>query len=174
MSKRPGRRLEWEQGQTAVSGRCRDNGNMDTGDGNGNGGPSSGRSACWWRGCRSGANDGLMESDWSNWSTEMWATHRPGYPLSSSVLSRDGAPRRDPCVARRWRALLLLWLLLTPRPTLAAAVAEGTAFDSGGNEGSGFAVMLDIALSVLEPVMELRRALSSGRGIMDRHQCQTL
>ncbi len=35
-----------------------------------------------------------------------------------------------------------------------------------GVKGSGFTVMLDLALSVLEPVMELKRELSSGRGIV--------
>jgi hypothetical protein len=35
-----------------------------------------------------------------------------------------------------------------------------------GVKGSGFTVMLDLALSVLEPVMELKRELSSARGIV--------
>lgn len=36
--------------------------------------------------------------------------------------------------------------------------------------GSGFAVVLDRALSVLEPVMELKRELSSGRGIVTKQR----
>jgi hypothetical protein len=35
-----------------------------------------------------------------------------------------------------------------------------------GVKGKGLTVMLDLALSVLEPVMELKRELSSGRGIV--------
>jgi hypothetical protein len=81
-------------------------------------------------------------------------THRPGLPLSS-VLRRDGAARRDPCGANLdalWAAPLWLWKI-------------GSDGFVGGN-GSGFTVMLDLPLSVLEPVMELKREVSSARGIV--------
>lgn len=45
--------------------------------------------------------------------------------------------------------------------------AKGEEDDAdGGREGSGFTVMLDLALSVLEPVIELKRELASFRGIV--------
>jgi hypothetical protein len=82
-------------------------------------------------------------------------THRPEMPLSS-VLRRDGAVRRDPCGANLdalWVAPFWLWKF----------GSDGVVV--GGN-GSGFTVMLDLPLSVLEPVMELKREVSSARGIV--------
>ena len=86
-------------------------------------------------------------------------THRPEMPLSS-VLRRDGAAvRRDPCGANLdalwWAAPLWLWKF----------GSDGVEAVVGGN-GSGFTVMLDLPLSVLEPVMELKREVSSARGIV--------
>jgi hypothetical protein len=84
-------------------------------------------------------------------------THRPEMPLSS-VLRRDGAVRRDPCGANLdalWAAPLWLWKF----------GSDGVEAVVGGN-GSGFTVMLDLPLSVLEPVMELKREVSSARGIV--------
>lgn len=49
---------------------------------------------------------------------------------------------------------------------LLLVLSEG---DTGGS-GSGFTVMLDRALSVLEPVMELKRELVSFRGIVTTQQ----
>jgi hypothetical protein len=90
------------------------------------------------------------------------ATHRVRLPLSS-VLRRDGAARRDPCGAT------LEVLLAAP----AKLGSDGVV----GVRGSGFTVMLDLPLSVLEPVMELKRELSSGRGIVtackQRPACET-
>lgn len=84
------------------------------------------------------------------------ASHLVGFPPTvalSSTLRRDGAARRDGCGARREEALL-------PAP---AGLEKDAVV---GVKGSGFTVMLDLALSVLEPVMELKRELSSGRGIV--------
>ncbi len=71
----------------------------------------------------------------------------------SSTLRRDGAARRDGCGARREAALF-------PAP---AGLEKDAVV---GVRGSGFTVMLDLVLSVLEPVMELKREVSSGRGIV--------
>jgi hypothetical protein len=81
-------------------------------------------------------------------------THLTRLPLSS-VLRREGAARRDPC------GVDLPLLLLA-----AAAPGRGGRDGVVGVKGSGFAVMLDLPLSVLEPVMELKRELSSARGIV--------
>lgn len=83
-------------------------------------------------------------------------THRNRLPLSS-VLRRDGAPRRDPCEPNREA-------LLDAPPLLFDSV------EAVGVEGSGLTVMLDRALSVLEPVMELKRELSSTRGIVTKQR----
>lgn len=79
------------------------------------------------------------------------------------MLRRDGAARRDPCGANLEA--------LFP----AAAIAAADVFAGGANDGvvgvrgSGFTVMLDLVLSVLDPVMELKRELWSGRGIVAHH-----
>lgn len=78
-------------------------------------------------------------------------THRVGLALSS-ILRRDGGARRDPCGANL-EALL---------PVPFRFGSDGLV----GVTGSGFTVMLDLPLSVLEPVMELKREVSSGRGIV--------
>lgn len=87
-------------------------------------------------------------------------THLRRPPLSS-VLRRDGAARRDPCGANL-EALLFA----------AAPLGSGGRGGVVGVEGSGFTVMLDLALSVLEPVMELKREPSSvdARGIVTKRQ----
>ncbi len=71
----------------------------------------------------------------------------------SSTWRRDGAARRDTCGARREEALF---------PAPAGLEKEAVV----GVKGSGFTVVLDLPLSVLEPVMELKRELSSGRDIV--------
>lgn len=68
-------------------------------------------------------------------------------------MRRDGAARRDACGANLDEALL---------PAPAALGADGVV----GVKGSGFTVTLDLALSVLEPVRELKREVSSARGIV--------
>lgn len=81
-------------------------------------------------------------------------THRPELPLSS-VLRRDGAARRDPCPCGA--NLEALW---------AVPFWEFGSDGVVGVKGSGFTVLLDLPLSVLEPVMELKREVSSSRGIV--------
>ena len=75
----------------------------------------------------------------------------------SSVLSREGAARREEWGSEPDLVGVALLLVL---------LSEG---DTGGG-GSGFTVMLDRALSVLEPVMELKRELASFRGIVAAQQ----
>lgn len=82
-------------------------------------------------------------------------THRVRLPFSS-VFRRDGAARRDPCGANREA------LFPVPAPVPVGDASDGVA----GVTGSGFTVMLDLPLSVLEPVMELKRDVSSGRDIV--------
>jgi len=82
------------------------------------------------------------------------ATHLARLPPTlSSILRRDGAARRDACGANLDEALF---------PAPAAFGRDGVV----GVKGSGFTVTLDLALSVLEPVRELKREVSSARGIV--------
>lgn len=80
--------------------------------------------------------------------------------VPSSVFKRVGAGLREPCEADRDTFCWLFWLLLLP-PACCGGGDGGRVVELPtllvGVKGSGFAVMLDRALSVLEPVKELKR-----------------